>query len=249
MASTVWQLDDQSAALTQPGLRANFQLSNPQQGIVECQVADARLDAKLLQGARLDPATAGCQLLEAYVRQNDLIASYTLGQEQPFELKHYWRGLPSNSTSTLAALELISSMQTELLDALPRCVVGSRLAAVQSVLIWKSVEDDWQPLEIEPESSHMFAHHQVPAGVLWRFKAPQVSYLELIPPGDAQQLRLARTANGAVTSQWQIFARPLEKGVILRSRLYGVLVEQATDLDQAQHWWQALESSQLPLTV
>ncbi len=55
--------------------------------------------------------------------------------------------------------------------------------------------------------------------------------------------------NGAIQSQWELFAEFLEKGVIRRARLQSLFVPRENDVQLVAECCQAIEHRPLPLTA
>ena len=83
--------------------------------------------------------------------------------------------------------------------------------------------------------------------MLFRLPGKTFSYLEMADPVDSRCCRLTGHGHGAVGLDRTLFAATLEKGVILRSRLRGILLEQAEDVRHARAAYADFIRSEPPL--
>jgi hypothetical protein len=134
------------------------------------------------------------QLVDAYVRGCDLVATYREPLGQPFNLQLYWRVLQSQAEPQLA-IELIASVQTPLWEAYP-------WVSVTSVLPNAAVTTS--------EDELIFTTPEGP------------SYIELTYPSDFV-LSAAESHSRSTSPHWQFGPQFMEKGVIRRLRLRGAI--------------------------
>src|SRR5437879_3239000 len=125
MQSSPWRIEDHVARLDSEPLRAEIDLLNPAGGVKVTSAAGAAISDVTLFQVGLPAAPAGGPV-EFFARGNDLIAIYSERPGHPFRAQIYWRLIPSlfpedriERLRGVAALELILSIQTSLLDSEP----------------------------------------------------------------------------------------------------------------------------------
>ncbi|MCA9247798.1 MAG: hypothetical protein KDA42_11800 [Planctomycetales bacterium] len=88
-----------------------------------------------------------------------------------------------------------------------------------------------------------------PQILLWRLTDSDLTFAEIVAREDCG-IQLERDPNTArVTTSWELFSRRLEKGVILRSRYWGLLVPRSGDEATILKWRDTLLERPLPLTA
>jgi hypothetical protein len=208
--------------------------------------------------------------LDAYCRGSDLIATYGPSDLFPFRYQAYWRHQRAIYPGALAAVELVVSIQTQLLDTQPRLTVSSLLPAsacwrIPSV---QPAPQVGQKIAGPPAAAQLFT----PAGGIGCFRfqlAPGMpDYVEMVHPVDFQATTLdahGPAGNGpagtaplgtglAVTGPatrlcHQLFGGRLEKGVILRSRVLGLFLPRAAASGMIAEAYRTLAAEALPLTT
>ena len=234
MNRTPWTIHHNTAKLSLDKLNAEIDLARPDLGLAGIQWAGKSLANWSLWQIEWD--TKGPPS-DAYVRENDLVATYERTSEQPLRLQIYWRALsneqaPPNTAQPHAStarphatgVEMIVSVQTELLDLDPRMRLTSRVANAEC--------------------------HATPNCVLCRPREGKTTFAHLVHPGDLSQVRLSSDAKENVTLiQTTLFARQLEKGVILRSRLRAYFMERANDEAVVRQLAELFAATEPPLTT
>ncbi len=232
----MWRLENKKALLRNPTWTLELDVESPETGLSDLAISGPgpeqvpvfqRFGAKLLQIQSPNQDSIGRPVCESvYVRGADLVATYRMSKAYEICWQIYWRELAAEE-DTIGGIELIVSVQTDLLDSDPRLYVGSRIANSAFV----SLE---------------------PAGALLA-RPPQVSfsYLELIHPADFSAVEV--TSDGAdpptCASRFHLFDDHLEKGVIRRARLRGLVLPRADDTAMATACYQSFLQSALPLTA
>lgn len=247
MISRFWQFDSPLAKLSINQLHAALDITQPQRGLGEVQVAGETLAGEFLQ-LDLMPggATAAEEVTEAYVREHDLIVSYDQLDERPFRPEVYWRAVESTG---LGALETIVSVQTSLLDSRPAIEAVTRAPAQEVLSLVDLAKQEFRPVDLAREQPFTLTAAQGPACLLYRLPQEQLSYAELILPSDFQSLTLSSQADNVVELRYALFGQFLEKGVILRARRRGIFLARETDMHDARAACQAFMESYLPLTA
>ena len=193
--------------------------------------------------------------IEVYVRGEDLIASYDAAGQEPFRAQVDWRALtPNNNLTALGGVDLIASVQTQLLDSHPELTVSTSLAAGELLALSDADAGVFEPVVLKDEQPVELAAQSGAGCVLYRLSAadsaaPPCSYAEMIHPSDVGPVTIRRDPTGLVRLEHRLFSSFLEKGVILRARLRGVFLEQALDETAALAWYRALVENKLPLTA
>jgi hypothetical protein len=70
-----------------------------------------------------------------------------------------------------------------------------------------------------------------------------------MPSADFRQLICSSGLRGEQCAEWHLFSDFLEKGVIRRARVYGVLLPRKNDIELALECCSKFERSPLPLTA
>lgn len=123
----MWQLDRSTAFLQSPQLRFQLDLASPSNGLTALEVeldsnqAFNSVDATPMQLTLPSKATS---LADAYVRGNDLVATYAESTEHPCRTQVYWR---FEREADYFGIQLIVSVQTSRLDASPSFTIVSGL--------------------------------------------------------------------------------------------------------------------------
>lgn len=124
----MWRLDDNKARLESPQLTCQLDLALPAHGVTGLRVApdsnQLRTCNKVSILRLMVPSQDAC-LTDAYVRGNDLVATYAESSEYPCRLQVYWR---FESAAEYVGVQMIVSVQTSVLDATPGLIVTSQLS-------------------------------------------------------------------------------------------------------------------------
>jgi hypothetical protein len=211
-----WLLAGARASLAQP-LAAHVQLAAANPALAEISITtpggQQRLPGSVL-GLELPAAADGAW--SAYIRGDDLVATYEETAERALRVQAYWRlGWVARVPGVLAGADLEVSVQTSRLDGCPRLTLHSRVAAGE--VTW-------------------LARDGLATGCLVRPPDPQMpSYLELLHPADFQslQIEISRGQPGLALLTQTLFGNDLEKGVILRGRLRGAWLPRERDVELA----------------
>jgi hypothetical protein len=248
--SPVWQLVKQRAGLRLAELRAAIDVSRPADGL-----ADLRLGGDSLRGARVlgiefpsvrEGETAG--LAECYVRGADLAAVYRESESWPVRVDAVWRAdVPSASDGPVATLKLLVSVRAHVLDSRPELWVESVVPASEVLRL-----ADAEPARFETvrDTSPLNIDRGEGAGCLvFRLPESDVSYAEMVHPADFLESRLERegTLDRAVRVRHRLFSCPLEKGIVLRARVCGVLLARGQDTQLAAEFHAAFAAEEPPL--
>jgi hypothetical protein len=234
-------------------LCARVDVSRPELGVNNVQVSGRALADGLLSVFRESDAgmkgESGWPLAiaDAYVRGNDLVASYQPADEWPYSPQIYWRANSLAPTEgVVGSLSLLISVQTNLLDTWPRIGVCSRLACDEALYVQPRgekkgcAEQLTRDLTIEPSTGACC--------IVRRLANLPFSYVEIMPASDFRKVDACRD-DGGWRVDWAVFGEFLEKGVIRRTRLQSAFVRRKDDVQIAAACCNAMEQSSLPLTT
>ena len=186
-----------------------------------------------------------------------MVAFYSPTEEYPFRREIYWRRIDSSdsssdSSSAVVALDLLSSIQTDLLDSHPAVRVSSSLSAVEVLRMTASTEDRFETIESTAGAKIELRTGDVGC-VLIRLPCQadgkSFSYAEMIHPSDLGETSLSITSEGYAKTEHTLMADFLEKGVIRRARLRGVFLDRQADTEAAAYWYRSFVEEKLPLTT
>lgn len=124
----MWQLDGTNVRLETLRLTGQLNLASPVDGLTELAGTLDPTRAFRADGAAIMQLTLPVNatlLTDAYVRGNDLVATYDESADRPCRTQVYWR---IENESDFFGIQLIVSVQTSLLDAAPSLTVASQIA-------------------------------------------------------------------------------------------------------------------------
>jgi hypothetical protein len=166
-------------------------------------------------------------LVEYYQRGVDLVATYAQTVERNTRPQVYWRVIehPLGDDTSAAALEVIVSSQTSLLESQPLTILESTLPPGE-ISVWNA-----QGTLLELKSGQWLSGDAAPCVVLFRPRDWSLSYCEMVQPADCSAVRVEDAHLPCV--RWQLFPESLEKGVIRRGRVRGVYLPRDRDAELA----------------
>ncbi len=264
MSPTCWQFEAQQARLALGELSASIDAARPEQGLVGLTLGNRAVNGQLLgvcflpNNRKHDDGQHEVSLVDAYSRVADFVATYAQTETRPYRSQVYWRAHErSGEPSAVAALDLLISVQTDLLDSHPEVHVTSTLPASE---VWRlDSSGTFAPLEVGSPQPTSLSRTDGLGCVLLRLadtdrngspsNGPPLSYVEMIHPTDFSELIMKMTEDNRLQTEYTLLADFLEKGVIRRARLRGVLLERSGDLEAAADWYQSLVSAELPLAT
>jgi hypothetical protein len=225
-----WKLAAAEARLDFAGLLATVDLSRPQLGLCGLEYRGRRLESTALLGVEL-PSSKVPPISDVYVRQSDLIVTYTQTPELPFRVQIYWR--TAFGPEQQPAIDLQISVQTSLLDSQPQVTTATLLpdAALRHFAIDGADAPGRHGYDLVRPADH------------------EVSYVEMLHPADdpAGSSAIQASADGGI--RHRLFASFLEKGVILRARLRGVLLPRQRDAELAAEAYRLFLAAPPPLAT
>ncbi len=105
-----------------------------------------------------------------------------------------------------------------------------------------------EPLPLPPSAPLRLSPADGPGCVLWRLPGEELSYVEMISPGDFHddEAALDAAAHGS-RLRHRLFPQSLEKGVLLRARVRGAFLPRADDCSRAAACYAAFAVAEPPL--
>jgi hypothetical protein len=247
----MWRTEENIASLSVASLSAKLNPLRSAVGLFDIGYGEQRLEgANILQvRTRAAGFDEDDQLCERYVRGSDMFASYALAPRRPIGLQLEWRSIHHADLSAVG-LELIISVETDLLDADPGLTVGS---TIPQGTVWRLTDAERPQFEHVNFAENLWASYppEPPAMLLYRPAELGYSFIEMIHPGDFAGGMLAAPPQnaGRYLSSFRLFEERLEKGVIRRGRLQGIFLERQGDQASAWDCYRRFVASQLPLTA
>ena len=257
----MWRFEKQRAILNHPSFTFEIDTQSPESGAGCFKLAgEMWRGANPLQIHAFDAEVTGRPRCDhVYLRGPDLVLSYRMSKVPEFSWQVYWRVLAS-SEGIPDGVELILSVQTDLLDSDPRLRVESHLSTSQLLqcklgetvsLLGQAPSFGEEPTWLEIPSTPSLSILDPPGVLLYRPTGAAHSYLEMVHPADFTGLEVSwKTSDPpASTARFLLFDEPLEKGVIRRGRLRSMVLPRADDLATAQACYHSFVDSAIPLTT
>jgi hypothetical protein len=259
-----WTLADSMGQFSAGTLTANCSLRQPALGVLfrltesEVPCDQAELLAPQLPSTS-SPFPAGTEL---FARGGDLVGIYPASEDYPYRSQVYWR-LDAHpwevaGQRALAAIELVASQQTDLLDTLPVLQAISRVPARECTVL-DIASGECLPIDGELASGQLYTltGERGPCALLFRCERGFPSYAELVHPLDFTRTDIhvlpadesTNKLKANVEVRHHLFAWPLEKGVILRSRVLGLWLAPQNDVAVALAHFRQFAASEPPLTA
>jgi len=245
-----WKLDGAFAELHGSLLTARVDVSRPDLGLRHLQLNGHDLPGHLLAVRRhaetpIFNSNWPLPLADAYIRGDDLVATYQPTDDWPYSPQLYWSARPLEAIDALlGSLSLLISVQTHLLDTWPRMNVGSQLACQELLQVDPSADTT---LRLQPNGT--IRPSTGACCVLHRLAEPAISYVEIMPASDFRELSVRHDAGRGYRAEWHLFADFLEKGVIRRARLQCAFLPRKNDVQLSFACCAAMNQRPLPLTT
>jgi len=255
MNRPAWHLEKHSARLRVGRWEAVVHLAEPHRGLTDWRAGPGSvLEARVLG---LEIPGLGSHPLQSppdcYCRGAALSASYPEWGDRPVRVDASWRALPAaaGASEAAAAIDLVVSVRTELLESQPRLTVYSRLPAGEVFRLADAVRGRFERLGPAEGPATAAATAGGGPASCWLFRPPgdEISYAEMVHPADFQGSALGFDAEKgrAVEVRHQLFVEHLEKGVILRASVRGALLPRHGDAALAASVYAAFASADPPL--
>lgn len=245
----MWRINQNQASVNASGLSASLHLQHPDWGLVGVAGQDEPgANRRLFQ--ILDPRSAdGFELLDAYSRGADLVASYCLPSHRALVMQVYWRWLAYPEFGA-AGIELIVSVQTELLDDEPCLTIGSELPGGELLQAAGPGPGEFVPVRLAERAGEEPVRC-TGTGLFLASPAAGGGLLQAVHPADFSAAEFeSDAAAGVVRCRFALFDERLEKGVLRRARACSLRLADTADAESAA-WacyrrWLAAEA---PLTA
>jgi hypothetical protein len=229
-------------------LEANVDAANPQLGLHKFRLRSQPLNGNLLAAVANNATAWPVKLADAYVRGDDLVASYSPSADWPYAPQIYWSAKAGDRDSgALAAMSLLVSIQTILLDTHPVMSVHTELSAGEVFSVGRSSADA-RAIDLNDGGQVVHSEGGV-GGLLWRLPGDEFSYAEFASSTDFRELGVERTRAGNIRSGWRLFAEFLEKGVIRRAQIHAAFLLRDRDVEIATSLCHSIDARSLPLTT
>jgi hypothetical protein len=247
-----WRLQRRQATLHLGPLQARVDLDHPAAGIGELTLSGRPISGARILGLVLPPGAENHnRFVEAYLRGNDLIATYAEPAQPALRWQIYWRAVSERFPNALAAVEAIVSVQTGLLDSQPELTLRSDLPTDRATS-WRATADDrFESTAIQaPLARDVVAAEDGWACFSCDLREAGGAYVEMVHPDDfnASTLTLAGESTGT-TLDHALFDQRLEKGVILRSRILSLFLAEQPTASAIAGFRQTFVDEALPLTT
>jgi hypothetical protein len=256
-----WSLQGTIGKLTNGHLSGTVDVAHPNRGLhcnefdhenIPCTLLGVMRSAESLasDAAKKEGDTVCWPLpvADAYVRGNDLVASFLPVEIWPYSPQLDWQANPLELVEGVqASLSLLVSVQTHLLDTWPQISVFSQVPSneVLHLSMGEKGKADVEPVDVEKTIK--------PSGTvccaIWRLPAVPFSYVEIMSTSDFRKIGFTPASNRKSFAEWHLFADFLEKGVIRRARVHSALLPRENDVELAIECCAAIEQSPLPLTT
>ena len=236
-----WRLEGRSANATREAIHATISRDDPRGGIQFAIAGQPRSHIAELAIAPLPPS-------DVYARGADFIATYADAPTPQCQTQLDWRLREDLLDVASLAVELILSVQTDLLDAKPTVHLLSRVGAESVQEIPLDVLAPLLPENLLAVALLAAAHPAV------AFRLPVGTYVEILHPLDLRHADHSLRQEPTGGKEWTrlertLFTRPLEKGVILRARLLAAIVPTERAQDAIAACYERLATSDPPLTA
>ena len=258
-SGSIWDLNSNIGRLNSRALTCEVDVMHPERGLCNTAVDGVAIHAAMLVISRefddnsqqeIGGKNWPAALADAYVRGNDLVASYSPSGDWPYAPQIYWRAETLESMRPLlSSLSVLISVQTHLLDTYPEISITTRMAAQDLFEVTAPVVDDTPSNVVRIDSVQRLFAGPNPRCLVWRLRNQNISYVEIMPGSDHRELVVERREDGTAQARWRVFADFLEKGVIRRARLQSGFVPRENDLEIAAACCRSIERQPLPLTA
>ena len=244
MAHSIWQLNaaGSAASLSFGPLGGRVQLSEVGRGLEHVTWRGASCSAFHVLQANVASDT---QLVDSYVRGQDLVANFSQSPSRDVAPHFYWRARTFPLVDAVG-IEIVISVQTSLLDSRPEAMLQSHVTGAGL----------WHASRLKATAFAECGHNRILSDgdsaihlVVLRCDQPGVSYAEMVHPSDFESGKLSSSSQD-IHTRYQLFQKPLlEKGVIRRARICGWFMPAENDLAVAVELARQFIDEPLPLTT
>jgi hypothetical protein len=250
-----WKFENSLATLRCGSLIGQVNVAEPHLGLHQLRLESSALAGRICSVERDAPTNSSAntwpaKLADAYVRGDDLVATYQATDDWPFAPQVYWRSDTLSSIDpVLSSLSLEVSVSTHLLDTHPRIVAVTHLAADEVLHVMPSDRGDMRTTLLLDRKSVIPQTDRGECCLLWRLPGALISYAEIVPARDFRDLTVRQEKDGTCQARWELIAEFLEKGVIRRTRLQSAFLPRERDIELAADCCRSVAAQPLPLTT
>lgn len=246
----MWDLNGTVAHLDLGSVSATVDVQRPFAGIQSLVVRGQGMGSfrPLQVHFSLAPGKAPERITDAYVRGDDLVATFEQSPRRVFKSQIYWRASRPQA-EVAVAIDLLISVETALWDSTPVVHTISEIPACECLRLCTGDTVKYEPVSLEHDSIANPTENALPV-FLVRPRGVDWSYTEMIHPTDfvTAKLQVAGLPRGFVQFGFAFICRHLEKGVIRTARVRGALIPRENDEFQAAQLFQQFQAAPLPLT-
>ena len=252
MNASAWKLQVPRARLSLESFHAEVDATQPASGLVELGIGetllkDAQLLGVLLPAFRREDTET---LIEFHGRGTDLVASYDATPDRPMQVDLLWHVFtPDNPAGPIAVVDLVVSVRTFLLQSQPRVTLQSRLPTRDAQRLADAESNHFEPIDVAPNGKTAVFPTDGTGCILFRLPGEEFSYAEMVHPTDLQHDELCGEGadDPGCTLHHNLFPERLEKGVIRRARVRGILMPRDDDTRLAAESYLEFASTEPPL--
>jgi len=239
-----WTAFDKVAELRCGPLSAHISLDDLTVGIT-----NLKWSQNGLSGLKLFRFSSESKLGDVHIRGQDLIATYAPVDPRHAASQVYWRAR-HHDVQRAVGIELVISMQTDLLECSPHCVVFSSLPCMEVLLAGSFEISAFHSIPFPGRTSVNPEIEPLQLFVVRLLHQP-LSFAQLIHPADftGTEADRAEDSNDVRLRSPLFLSEHLEKGVIRRARMQGWFMPLKNDLETAVTLARAFVEEPLPLTA
>lgn len=231
----MWTSRGEHWRLTSGAMQASFEVENAAGGLFDVQVDQVALaNARVLQ---CENASAGAELdslVDHYVREDDLVATYLLSPARVNRKQIYLRPAGFLYPEPVTGVEMVFSMQTQRLDADLQLRIRSLISIAEFYALKSGANPTWESISL-PEDAVEFSSDQYCGAFAAKLSGTNITFAQVLDPADFTGCRLIRMAEDSdqfAISQ-PVFCTSMEKGVIRRGRVSALFLQGEESLDTA----------------
>jgi hypothetical protein len=248
--SSPWKLQTDSALLVCGPLAGELFLSKAgaQLGITAWHGRPVTHRLPVLHTGFADRDQKPLRIADCYVRGDDLVATFDKTGTDRLAPQYYWRAA-LDSVRSIVRIELILSVQSDLLDSQPQSTVVSFAPAGRWFIRpdlrngrWLECSSDFKLQRQRSDSPEQLC--------VFRDEENGLSYVQMVHPSDFVSLHVEMIiANRYKKIDALLFPEHLEKGVIRRGRICGWFMPTENDLETAVELAREFVNEPPPLTA
>jgi hypothetical protein len=246
MTSTPWILEPDSVRLQRDAFQAVVDLRHPELGLHALRYDGVAVPVSRMM-AFIRPGLGEGEvapLADRFVRGDELVASYAESAPWPVQVDAVLRAAAvDRRAALLASVESIVSVRTQQLNSRSELTLETRFQAEEVLHLADASTARWA--SISEAGSTSLTQPDQPRCVLVRLDGGQMSYVEMLVPADSSADEVVAGREAAI--RHRVFAHTLEKGVIVRIRIKGVLVVRQGDAQVAVAVYRHFTGEEPPL--